>query len=161
MALSPQVISLLGTTIKKNLGPFSDTAAKGLVQIIVEYGPRARGQAEILRAVAKSAPWAIGIVSSAFAFVIAKIGLSENIQIVVDKSNRRLGIQGSALKGITGGVSDPVLPESGKASSTNKQNRKRKPARRRPTKKPAKKVTQARRKPAARKASQKSKPAVE
>ena len=155
MALPPQVIALIATTIKNNLKPFSETATKSLVQIIIEYGPRARGQAELLRAVAKSAPWAIGIVSSAFAFVVAKIGLSENIQLVVDKGNQRLGLQGSSARGISEEASLPVLPAGAKGTLKTKEKRKSKPARKPATKKRTStkstaKTTQVRRKPTAR-----------
>ncbi len=94
MAIPAPVVALLTDTIRKNVGPVSKTAAETLTKIVIEYSPRARAQAEIMRAVAKAAPWAIGIVSAAFAFVLAKVGLSESIRLAIQTEKAAVAIEG-------------------------------------------------------------------
>lgn len=94
MAIPAPVVALLTDTIRKNVGPVSKTAAETLTRIIIEYSPRSRAQAEIMRAVAKVAPWAIGVVSAAFALVLAKIGFSESIRLAVQTEKAALAIEG-------------------------------------------------------------------
>lgn len=110
MAIPAPIVALLTDTIRKNVGPVSKTAAETLTKIIIEYSPRARAQADIMRAVAKTAPWAIGIISTAFAFVLARIGLSESIRMAVQTEKIAVAIEGHQGK-------KPKAAKRGRSSS--------------------------------------------
>jgi hypothetical protein len=95
MPLPAPVAKMLVETIQKNVGPISKKAAQTLIQIVIEYAPKAQAQAAIMRAVARILPWAVGIMSSAFAFVLIKTGLKENIRLGIETAKGRLALEGN------------------------------------------------------------------
>lgn len=111
MALPPAVIKTFTGVISTNLGKISEPLAKTVIAIAVEYGPRAQAEAQIKRAVAKVAPYAVAVVSSALAFAIAAVGMKTHIR-----------------GGVRLGSFELVLEGAGASSS--KRKRSRRPVRR-------------------------------
>lgn len=98
MPLSPIVINTILPIISQTLGKISEPASKMVIAIIVEHGPKAKAQAKILEAVAKVAPWAVGIVSSSIALAIASVGLRKEVRVSLVAGQFGIQLEGTSRK---------------------------------------------------------------